>query len=139
MESAELIAILREVRERVRARNPQTSAGKTDIPLPDLLPMVHARDAAMGKVAAIGTVNPRQGGLVNGLVQTWKRFLARVLDWHVREQVEFNRNVMACIEASIEALNENNRALSELGNRIAVAEELKDIRNHPVLAAGASR
>ncbi len=130
MESAELIAILREVRDRVRARHPQTSAGDPGIPLPDLLPLVHARDAALGKVAAIGTVNPRPGGVANTLVQGWKRFVARVLDWHVREQVEFNRNVITCIDASIEALNDGNRAISELAGRIAVAEELKDIRNH---------
>lgn len=129
MESAELIAILREVRERVRARNPETAAG-TGIPLPDLLPLVHARDAALGKVAAIGSVNPRPGGLVNSLVQGWKKFLARVLDWHVREQVEFNRRMVACFDAVIEALTDTNRALSELGGRIEVAEELKDIRNH---------
>ena len=129
MESAELIAVLREVRERVRARNPQTAAG-VEIPLPDLLPLVHARDSALGKVAAIGTVNPRPGGLVNSLVQGWKRFVARVLDWHVREQVEFNRKIVTCIDASIEALTESNRAISELAGRIAVAEELKDIRNH---------
>jgi O-antigen chain-terminating methyltransferase len=129
VESAELIAVLREVRDRVRARNPQTAAG-VDIPLPDLIPLVHARDSALGKVAAIGSVNPRPGGLVNSLVHGWKRFVARVLDWHVREQVEFNRKVVACVDASIEALTETNRALSELGNRIAVAEELKDIRNH---------
>lgn len=130
MESAELVAILREVRERVRARNPQGAAGGVDIPLPDLLPLVHARDSAMGKVAAIGTVNPRPGGPVNWLVQTWKRTIARILDWHVREQVEFNRQVMSSVDATIEALNGVNRALSEFGNRIAVAEELKDIRNH---------
>jgi O-antigen chain-terminating methyltransferase len=94
------------------------------------MPLVHARDSAFGKVAAIGTVNPRSGGLVNTLVQGWKRLVARVLDWHVREQVEFNRKTVACVDASIEALTETNRALSELGNRIAVAEELKDIRNH---------
>ena len=129
MESAELIAVLREVRDRVRARNPQTAAG-VEIPLPDLIPLVHARDAALGKVAAIGTVNPRPGGVVNTVVQTWKRFVARVLDWHVREQVEFNRKMVACIDASVEALTETNRAISELGSRIAVAEELKDIRNH---------
>ena len=57
------------------------------------MPLVHARDAALGKVAAIGTVNPRAGGVVNSLVQGWKRFVARVLDWHVREQVEFNRKI----------------------------------------------
>ena len=98
MESAELIAILREVRERVRARNPQAAAG-VEIALPDLMPLMHARDAAMGRWAANGTVNPRAGGIVNGVVQMWKRLLARVLDWHVREQVEFNRNVVACTDA----------------------------------------
>ncbi len=137
MESAELIAVLREVRERVRARNPQTTAGALDVALPDLMELVHARDAALGKVAAIGTVNPRRGGLVNALVQAWKRFLARILDWHVREQVEFNRKVISCVDGCIEALTETNRTLTELGNRIgelgdriAVADELKDIRNH---------
>ena len=89
----------------------------------------------MGKVAAIGTVNPRPGGLVNALVQAWKRLVARVLDWHVREQVEFNRKVVACVDAAIEALNEINRALVGAGGaRLAalgeVGEELKDIRNH---------
>jgi O-antigen chain-terminating methyltransferase len=49
--------------------------------------------------------------------------VARVLDWHVREQVEFNRQVLACVDAAIEALNEDNRALVELGNRIRAAQE----------------
>jgi O-antigen chain-terminating methyltransferase len=75
------------------------------------MPLLHARDAAMGKVAAIGTVNPRPGGLVNSLVQAWKRLVARVLDWHVREQVEFNRQLLACVDAQIEALNAVNREL----------------------------
>jgi hypothetical protein len=48
VESAELIAMLQAVRDRVRARNPQTAAGAATVPLPDLLPLVHARDAAMG-------------------------------------------------------------------------------------------
>jgi len=134
VESAELIAMLQAVRDRVRARNPQTAAGAADVPLPDLLPLVHARDAALGKVAAIGAVNPRRGGPVNALVQGWKKLVARALDWHVREQVEFNRKMVACVDAAIEALNESNRAMVELGNRLAVAqplaEEMKDIRDH---------
>jgi 2-polyprenyl-3-methyl-5-hydroxy-6-metoxy-1,4-benzoquinol methylase len=137
VESAELIAILHEVRDRVRARYPEKSAGGVDVALADLTPLVHARDAALGKVAAIGTVNPRRGGIVNTLVQGWKKFVARVLDWHVREQVEFNRKSMACIDAAIEALNDFNRALVALGSRIAEQDklreelgELKDIRSH---------
>jgi hypothetical protein len=85
--------------------------------------LVHARDSALGKVAAIGTVNPRPGGLGNSLVQAWKQLVARVLDWHVREQVEFNRQVLSCVDAAIEAFNEDNRALVDLGSRIAAAQE----------------
>jgi O-antigen chain-terminating methyltransferase len=133
VESAELIAIIREVKERVRARNPETSAAP-GIALPDTMPLVHARDAALGKVAAIGTVNPRRGGIANTLVQGWKRFVARVLDWHVREQVEFNRRLVACIDATAEAFAETNRALSELATRVETirqtSDELKDIRDH---------
>jgi len=107
--------------------------------------MVHARDAAMGKVAAIGSVNPRPGGIVNTLVQSWKKLLARVLDWHVREQVEFNRKIVDCIDSTIEAMTEQNRAMVELGAQLSVrtaelgtrlheeeklGNELKDIRNH---------
>ena len=140
MESAELIAILQEVRDRVRARHPQTSAPGS-VPLADLLPLVHARDAALGKVASIGIVNPRRGGPVNAVIQAWKRLVARSLDWHIREQVVFNRRVMDCFDAVLEALNENNRAVTELAGQLAAfrqqsedlrveAEELKDIRRH---------
>ena len=151
MESAELIAIIREVRDRVRARHPESlgCAGAilpgSPIPLPDLMPLLHARDAAMGKVAAIGTVNPRPGGLVNMVVQTWKKFLSRLLDWHVREQVEFNRRVLSCVDAAVDTLTdtkraiseaylETNRAIGELAARVEVirqvSDELKDIRSH---------
>ena len=129
MESAEIVAILREVRDRVRARHPETSA-PGNVPLPDLMPLVYARDAAMGKVASIGTVNPRRGGPLNAVVQAGKKLMARMLDWHVREQVVFNRKVLDSIDAVLEAFNENNRALHELAARIQVAEELMDIRSH---------
>ena len=74
---------------------------------------------------------------------------ARALDWHVREQVEFNRAVMRCVQSTLESFNETNRALStlagkqeqnaaELAGKLeqnAVeyrheARELKDIRSH---------
>jgi len=124
VESAELIAILREVRDRVRARHPQTAGGAAEIPLADLTALVRARDAALGKVAAIGTVNPRRGGVANALVQVWKRLLARVLDWHVREQIVFNREIIVCIDAAIEALADTNRALAGVSGRLAAMEKL---------------
>jgi len=76
--------------------------------------LLHARDAAEAKVAAIGTVNPRPPGFKNDLIQRFKRFVARALDWHVREQVEFNRATMACVQATLEALTDVSRGLSAL-------------------------
>lgn len=133
----ELASVIAGIRERVRARHPN-GAAPGNIPLPDLSPLLHARDAAEAKVASIGTVNPRRGGPLNSIIQTWKRTIARVLDWHVREQVEFNRGVMACVQATLEVLNEYKHGLAALAVRIdreteelrIEARELKDIRGH---------
>jgi 2-polyprenyl-3-methyl-5-hydroxy-6-metoxy-1,4-benzoquinol methylase len=135
--SEELAAVIAEIRQRVRARNPNGVA-QGEIPLPDLTPLLQARDGAEAKVASIGTVNPRRGGLKNSIIQRAKRTVARALDWHVREQVEFNRGVMACVQSTIEALNECKRALSLTAGKLSQetaelrgeARELKDIRSH---------
>lgn len=129
----ELTAMIAEIRERVRARHPN-GAAPGQMSLPDLMPLLHARDAADAKVAAIGTVNPRAGGLVNSLVQSAKRLIARALDWHIREQVEFNRAVMNCVQATLEALGESNRSMTILSARIAEAStaartELQSVRD----------
>ena len=111
VESAELIAMLREVRDRVRARHPQTSAGgrRHAAARPDAAGARARRGAGQG-----GRHRHRESAaraaLVNSLVQAWKRMVARVLDWHVREQVEFNRKAVACIDAALEAMNDTNRA-----------------------------
>jgi len=115
--TAELAALIAAIRERVRARNPQGAAG--DLTLPDLMPVVHARDAAGAKVAAIGMVNPRPGGPLNAAVQAVKRIIARWLGWFVREQADYNRGLLRCIDALIEAHNETNRCLAELSARVS--------------------
>ena len=113
----EISAIVEAIRQRVRSRIPNgTIAG--EIPLPELSALVHARDAAEGKVASIGTVNPRPPGLMNSIAQALKRQVARALDWHVREQVEFNRALVRCVQSTIDALNDCNRTMVALGGRI---------------------
>lgn len=142
----ELAAMIREIRERVRARYPSGVAGEVGVALPDLMPLVHARDAAEAKVGAIGTVNPRRPGLLNDAAQMVKRAVARLLGWFVREQIEYNRATVECINVTIETLGEANRAIAQLaalqdGLRRHVTEALegpvmeelreqKDIRSH---------
>jgi O-antigen chain-terminating methyltransferase len=140
----ELTAVVREIRERVRSRFP-TGALPGNVTVPDLMPIVHARDAAEAKVASIGTVNPRPPGLVNSVAQKVKKAVARALDWHVREQVEFNRAAMGCVQAMLETFGEVNRAFSQMAGYVqsqasqfnaevqelrVEARELKDVREH---------
>jgi len=142
VKTEELTAVIREIHDRVRARYPDGNVGGTQIPLPDLLPILHARDAAEGKVAAIGSVNPRPRGPVNALIQTIKRQVARGLGWFVRDQIEFNRATLQCIEETLTCMNDMNRALKALGEEFfkkvdalvqestESTQELKDIRSH---------
>ena len=129
LKTEELTELLRAIRERVQARYPGTN-GAGPVAAADLTPLVHARDAAEGKMAAIGSVNPRPPGIFNSLIQAAKRTVARGLGWFVRDQVVFNREVMACVEATIQALNEINRALTEVPAATAVKAEVEDVRAH---------
>ena len=133
LKAEEISAVVEEIRRRVRARNPD-GVIPGGIPVPSLTPLLHARDAAEGKVASIGTVNPRPAGLINSIVQTMKRQVARALDGHVREHVEFNRAVMRCVQSTLEALTESNLAMSALAGLVeearSEARDLKDIRSH---------
>ncbi len=122
---AELRAIVDSIRERVRTQYPDTSAvvdsGGPEpirVPVADLMPIVHARDAAQAKMASIGSVNPRAGGALNDAVQSIKRLIARSLNWMVRDQIVFNRGSLACVEATVESLNDLNRALHSVGTQI---------------------
>lgn len=139
---AELKAIVEAVRERVRARYPEpgdtngsgAAAGGVRIHLADLMPLIHARDAAQAKIAAIGSVNPRAGGPLNSAIQFCKRSIARALQWFVRDQISFNRETVAALETIIEALNEQNHALAVLAGQanqhIEGFQELRDTRLH---------
>jgi len=127
---AELAALVDAVKERVRAQYPESTGdaagGAISVGLPDLAPLARARDAATGKMAAIGTVNPRAGGLANNVIQGVKRAVSRALNWFVRDQVVFNRQVIACIETSIETLADVNRSIYHLAGQ--VNNEIQKVR-----------
>lgn len=111
------------LRKRVERQYPSAAAeDSASLPLVDLLPLFHARDAADGKVAAIGKVNPRPPGPLNGLIQAVKRQVARALGWFIRDQVDFNYATVRALTETMEALNAVNRALVAAGGRLEAAE-----------------
>jgi O-antigen chain-terminating methyltransferase len=130
---AELTALINGIRDNIRQRHPNEAiAAGVAVDLPDLLPILHARDAAFAKSAAIGRVNPRRGGPVNSVIQSIKRLVSRSLGWFVRDQVEFNRATVAATEAILAALQENNRALRDLAERIPDVPSFVEPRLAPI-------
>lgn len=114
LSAEEIAGVVQEIQQRVRSRYPSGGVRSTGAALPNLMPLVHARDAMDAKTAAIGKVNPRPGGLINSIAQGFKKLISRGLDWHVREQVEFNRAAASYTQATIEVLGEVNRAMTQL-------------------------
>lgn len=124
MNSEEIAAVVEEIRRRVRSRYEKQVEGMPDFCLPSLTPVGQARDAALGKVAAIGTVNPRPRGRINDVLQACKKVIARALAWHVRDQIEFNRAVVEYMDRALAAMDEQNRHLLLLARQGQQSHEL---------------
>jgi O-antigen chain-terminating methyltransferase len=99
-----------------------------DFELPSLDPVGQARDAAEGKVASIGTVNPRPPGLIHNLVQAVKKLIARLLDWHVRDQVDFNRAVVRYMDKTLEAQIEQNENLLRVARNLVIQQDQQQVQ-----------
>ncbi len=124
MSPEEVARAVEAVRDRVRERHKKTVTGIADFELPVLDPLGKARDAADAKTAAIGSVNPRPPGLVNNVIQSAKSAVARALGWFVRDQVDFNRAVVAYMDRNLDAMIEQNHNIRR------VALEFSDFRAH---------
>jgi len=106
---AELATLVGKIRDDVRTRHAAPLGA--EIALTSLEPLQRARDAAERQAASIGRVNPRNPGLANDAIQAVKGLVARSLNWFVRDQVTFNREVIRSLNATVESLQETNRAL----------------------------
>lgn len=122
MTPEQIASVVEGIREKVRSRHEKRVAEIPDFELPGLDPLGHARDAALGKSAAIGTVNPRRPGLVNSSIQAAKKTVARALNWFVRDQVEFNHTVIDYMDRNIEVQMEQNYNLLRVAQRLAAIE-----------------
>lgn len=131
----ELAERLGVIREQIRKRLERTVAAAPTLSRPPVERLQEAAAAARSLAAAIGTVNPRPAGLVNEVVQTFKRSLARMLDWHVRPQRDFNQAVAECFARTADLLEATNQNLQSLAASLEpfaplyqeLAEELDSI------------
>jgi len=112
--SARLGAVREQIRKRLSEAAPPVPEVPASLPPLPVERLQEAAAAARSLAPAIGTVNPRPGGLLNTAVQSIKQAAARLLDWQVRPQREFNRAAVECFTKTAELLEATNRNLAML-------------------------
>lgn len=117
-ESTLIVERLHAVRERIARRLARPGLKPPEIHVPSLEAVRDSRATAAHLADAIGTVNPRPPGVVNELIQSGKRSLARALHWVVRPQRDFNRAILDSLARTSEVLEASNR------NMLALVEAL---------------
>ncbi len=117
---SELTEKVRRVRVQIGRRIEHTAPPLPAVWLPSLKPLVENQRAAQNLAQAIGVVNPRPAGLANQLIQSGKQALARALEWQIRPQREFNRNVAEALLRITETLEHTGQALQQLRHQLSL-------------------
>jgi len=112
--NTDLTARLGAVREQIRNRVEQTAPEDPAVVPAPVERLQNAAAAARSLASAIGTVNPRPAGLLNSALQVVKETVAKLLEWHVRPQREFNQAAVECFTKTAELLEATNRNLAVL-------------------------
>lgn len=127
MSPEEVAEAVEEIRRRVRQRHKRAAEAVIDDPVRlSVEPLTASRDIAEARSTYIGQVNPRSGGLVNTVIQTTKRGIARGLGWFVRGQVEFNQSVIDYMDRNTRAMAEQNDTLYQSTRK--ALQEIADVR-----------
>jgi len=77
----------------------------------------------------VGVINPRRPGLINSLIQTFKRSLRRVLTWYTRPIAEFQATTIQFLNETAEILGRDQSQLARLEGKIEIlTTELAGLR-----------
>jgi len=127
MSPEEVAEAVEEIRRRVRQRHKRAAEAVIDDPVrQSVAPLTASRDIAEARSAYIGQVNPRTGGLLNSLIQSSKRGIARGLGWFIRGQVEFNNSVIEYMDRNTRAMAEQHETLYQATRK--AMQEIADVR-----------
>jgi 2-polyprenyl-3-methyl-5-hydroxy-6-metoxy-1,4-benzoquinol methylase len=127
MSPEEVAEAVEEIRRRVRQRHKRAAEAVIDDPARlSVAPLTGARDVAEARSTYIGQVNPRTGGMVNGVIQAAKRGIARGLSWFVRGQIEFNHSVIDYMDRNTRAMAEQNETAYQAARK--ALQEIAEVR-----------
>ncbi len=107
-----------------RGTSSQSSSGQASIPRLRVL-----LDAAYTLQGQVGAINPRPKGLVNDLIQFFKKALRRALGWYIRPTVQYQQATLQLLGEVIEVLERDQKRLETLEAKAGLLlGDLTDLR-----------
>ena len=122
----DLITKLEAIRERVRRRVERTLPAAEPMSLPSIKPLTDQQGEVESLASAIGQLNPRPPGLANELAQKAKRTQARLSEWQLRPQREFNHAVAESLATIAQILESIRQSLLVNDSNIAAVREARE-------------
>ena len=116
-----------QIKSEFAAEGGTSSQSRSDqASIPRLRVLLDAMCTLQGQV---GTVNPRPTGLVNDLIQFFKKALRRALGWYIRPTVQYQQATLQLLGEVIEVLEGDQRRLQTLEAKAgSLLGELTDLR-----------
>ncbi len=134
-ESPDIAEVLGRIRARLRAgievdlRPRSAAAPDTEFPSENVEGLRERMAAIRNAHRQVGTVNPRHPGLINNLIQAFKRSMRRSLSWYTRPIVEFQDHTLHFLSETTGILGREQERFAHLEKRIVgIAAELAELR-----------
>lgn len=135
----EEVVSVAEVLERIRTRlarqiesepNPELGSNQ---PAPRIQANIGGLRGLLSEVQArqaqVGVLNPRPKGVVNDLIQLFKKVLLRILRWYSRPVVQYEAVTIQFLGQVIEILERDDSRLQSLEAKVGLmADDLADLR-----------
>lgn len=80
----------------------------------------------------VGEINPRNSGLINFLIQQYKKFLQRSLTWYTRPIKEFQDSTIRYLQKVGEIMGSRQSEIAELKKKVdMLSSQLSDLQKRP--------
>jgi len=126
MEEQEVLATLRAHVARYQTGSSNAPGGSKSSVDPHVMDGLSAE--VWNSSNAVGQLNPRNPGLRNQAIQSFKKILQRSLGWYTRPLQVFSRNIAQAVEQHGRAINSLQRQILDLPTVVALDEALETAR-----------
>ncbi len=133
--NADIADVLQRIRAKLRAgletgfRSDDSSSQSEQTPLKTTAALQGLLASAQMAQRQVAVVNPRRPGLMNNLIQAFKKLLRRIFTWYTRSLVEFHLSILRFLDETTAILDHDQSRIADLEKKVqALAQEIAELQ-----------